>query len=302
MNRDTDTRQEDYSRSGEQSPGKLLAWGRECAGLTQEQVAKELYMTLGKVKSIEGDDYNRLHSDTFVRGYLRAYANLVKVDVEQVLSAYDVQAQRLGLVKEHYVKPKADNANIPMWRFIVLIIVVLTVLWLISRWFLGNRQEPDYQMTAPVTTELLNAVASSSVQSSSAVQVLDTNAANAVSLAGEVTTEEVTLADTSTGSASSATSSDAKSPTLIASPMNASGLDQIELIFNDECWLEVSDSNGDVLATDLEPAGSRLVIKGKAPFDVKLGNAPAVEMYLNGKNVPIVPAIGTDVLTLKVSE
>jgi cytoskeleton protein RodZ len=77
-------------------------------------------------------------------------------------------------------------------------------------------------------------------------------------------------------------------------------LDEITLSFSAECWLEVSDSRGDVLATELQPAGSDIKLMGQAPFDVKLGNAPAVTIQLNGKKVDVIPLLGTNVLMMKV--
>src|SRR6187402_2189402 len=76
------------------SPGKLLLQGRLQAGLTQEQIAKELYMTVSKVKALEADDYGSLSSETFARGYIRAYANMLKLDVVTVLNAYEKQIQQ----------------------------------------------------------------------------------------------------------------------------------------------------------------------------------------------------------------
>ena len=52
MASDDEKKSTDDGRSRELSPGKLLVWARERAGLTQEQVAKELYMTLTKVRAV----------------------------------------------------------------------------------------------------------------------------------------------------------------------------------------------------------------------------------------------------------
>ena len=79
-------------------------------------------------------------------------------------------------------------------------------------------------------------------------------------------------------------------------------LDEINFIFHAECWLEVSDSRGDVLATELQASGSKLNLVGKAPFDVKLGNAPAVAIQLNGKKIDVIPVKGSNVLILKIDE
>jgi len=85
-----------------------------------------------------------------------------------------------------------------------------------------------------------------------------------------------------------------------SSSSKKAGLDEIYFSFRAECWLEVSDSRGDVLATELQAAGSKVKLIGQAPFDVKLGNAPAVDIQLNGKKVDVIPLMGTNVLIMKV--
>ena len=55
MASDDDKKPVDDGRFRELSPGKLLVWARERAGFSQEQVAKELYMTLTKVRALESD-------------------------------------------------------------------------------------------------------------------------------------------------------------------------------------------------------------------------------------------------------
>ena len=82
------------------SPGAMLLQARERAGITQEQVARELHITMTKVKSIESDDYLRLNTDTFIRGYLRAYANFLKLDSAPIIAAYQQHATAQGLVTE----------------------------------------------------------------------------------------------------------------------------------------------------------------------------------------------------------
>src|SRR5690625_8040425 len=59
-------------------------------------------------------------------------------------------------------------------------------------------------------------------------------------------------------------------------------LDLLELNFTDECWLVVTDAQGDVLVTDLIQPGRELNLQGQAPFEVRMGNAHAVQLSLNG--------------------
>lgn len=303
---DDDKKPLDDNRFRELSPGKLLIWARERAGLNQEQVAKELYMTLTKVRALESDDYRHMGSDTFTRGYLRSYATLVKLDVAQILAAYDRHAQMHGLV-EQVLPQRVESANKPLWQFIVLVLVALLVLWLVSIWFFDNRQQQTYDRPAaaavpPAITSLDIPVVAG--LSSSQSSVSDSAAPTAVTT--EVGVIEV-LQDASSVSsiqASSSISSSAGSVQTqsLVQQSNINSLDKITFSFAQECWLEVNDANGDALISDLQSSGSSITLQGKAPFDVTLGNASAAKIELNGDDVTFVPASGTKVLRLKVSD
>lgn len=311
---DDDKKTTEDSRFRELSPGKLLVWGRERAGFTQEQIAKELYMTLTKVRALELDDYRHMGADTFTRGYLRSYANLVKLDVVQVLAAYDRHAQKHGLA-EQVLPKKQDSSAKPLWQFVVLIVIVLLVLWLISVWFFDNRKEPEYDLPVAIVpaTDIFSssgaAVSSMAAESSVATSFSSGNmdqtlspVIGMVSLSSSSSSSSIGLTDTSSIASLSESIESASSSSISTGGSRVGFLDEVAFVFAEECWLEVSDSRGDVLVADLQPAGSRLVLQGKAPFDVKLGNAPATQIELNNELVTVVPAIGTNVLSLKVGK
>lgn len=245
------------------SPGKILRDAREKLGLTQEQVAHELFMTLTKVNAIEADQFDRLHSDTFIRGYLRTYAQLVKVDLNELMSVYDNQAKILGL-REVFVPVRQEASVKKFWISVGGLVGVLLLMWLVSIWFLDNRKPEDYSeiniVPEKIDTEL------------------DIPLSSAEQNNGVVSAENVKAGVT-----------------------GKLAQDKLEFFFRDECWVEVSDANGDVLATELQLKDSKLTLTGRSPFDVKLGNAPAVSLKLNDEEVSLVPALGSNVLALKVS-
>jgi cytoskeleton protein RodZ len=61
-------------------PGKVLAAHREAMGWTVEQVADQLKLAVRQVVALEAGDYASLPSAAVTRGFVRAYAKLVKVD------------------------------------------------------------------------------------------------------------------------------------------------------------------------------------------------------------------------------
>lgn len=292
------------------SPGAKLLQGRLQAGLTQEQVAKELYMTVYKVKALETDDYKRLNSDTFARGYIRAYANLVKIDVVGVLTAYDKLMEEIApkpIVQKQAVA--TENSHRGAWQFLAVIGAFFVGLWLISVWFFDNHSEAQYVIAtdslssvAPVKTKIsvaVSSVAASSVSSalSSAALPVETKAITSVASISSVKSVGQMAVQVASSAQSISSSSAAQSSSTSSKKTN---LDELSFSFRGESWLEVSDSRGDVLATELEPAGSKIRLIGMAPFDVKLGNAPVVDVQLNGKKIDVIPLMGSNVLIMKI--
>ncbi len=64
-----------------------------------------------------------------------------------------------------------------------------------------------------------------------------------------------------------------------------SGEAKLLLEFSNDCWIEVRDAQGNVLANGLMKANSARTISGIAPFKVALGNAPAARIVLDDRLV-----------------
>jgi cytoskeleton protein RodZ len=62
------------------SPGRILAVQREAMGWTVEQVADQLKLAVRQVVALEAGDYASLPSPAVTRGFVRAYAKLVRID------------------------------------------------------------------------------------------------------------------------------------------------------------------------------------------------------------------------------
>jgi cytoskeleton protein RodZ len=68
----------------ENKVGQELAFAREAKGMSQEQIADILNLTLANVIALENDDYESLPGWTYVSGYLRAYARLLDLDSDSL--------------------------------------------------------------------------------------------------------------------------------------------------------------------------------------------------------------------------
>lgn len=68
--------------------GRLLKAVREAKGVTLQEVADSTRISLRYLQAIESDAHERLPSATFVRGYVKEIARLLKLDEDAVVAGY----------------------------------------------------------------------------------------------------------------------------------------------------------------------------------------------------------------------
>mgnify|MGYP000379632154 CR=1 FL=1 len=83
------------SEEGRVLPGQRLRAEREAQGISQEDVARRLNLTVTFVQALEADEYERLPEATFVRGYIRNYARELELPADELAEAFSevMQAQ-----------------------------------------------------------------------------------------------------------------------------------------------------------------------------------------------------------------
>src|SRR5690348_14709964 len=69
------------------SPGARLAEARQAQNLAPADVARQLKLSVWQVEALEAGLYQQLPGPVFVRGFIRNYARIVKLDPEELLRA-----------------------------------------------------------------------------------------------------------------------------------------------------------------------------------------------------------------------
>ncbi|HEX7985055.1 MAG TPA: helix-turn-helix transcriptional regulator, partial [Duganella sp.] len=72
------------------TPGAQLAAQREAMGLSVEQIADQLKLAPRQVVALEAGDYASLPNMAVVRGFVRAYAKVVKLDATPLVAMIEV--------------------------------------------------------------------------------------------------------------------------------------------------------------------------------------------------------------------
>jgi cytoskeletal protein RodZ len=113
--------------------GALLRTARTQRNLQIEQVAKELRLDARVITAIENDDQAALPEPIFVQGYLRAYARLVGLSGDELVSRYSAQGPTPPPLS--VIGPRRKAALLPLpsarlVRTVILIVLAGILVWL----------------------------------------------------------------------------------------------------------------------------------------------------------------------------
>ena len=71
----------------------LLTEARERLGLSQKEVADQLYLTTSFIKHIDDGEFSRIPKAAFIKGYLRTYARVVGLSGDEIVALYSEELQ-----------------------------------------------------------------------------------------------------------------------------------------------------------------------------------------------------------------
>jgi len=304
------------------STGERLRGARELMGLTQQNVAERLCLKLSTVRDIEEDKSPADLASTFLRGYIRSYARLVRVPEEELLPMMAKQAP----VRAAKVEPmqsfslgkrrKKRDGWLMIFTWLVLFVVVgLTGAW----WWQNHKAAQDDLVT------MADQNASSEGDNSQSIPLTDSNASSATDNGGQtaIPLDTTPAADSAnTGSTPAATAqvpaanaqADNSQPAVVSPsqapaeagvsgqlPTSSAGVSQpavdpnaVVMNFSSDCWLEVTDAAGKKLFSGIQRSGGKLSLAGTAPYRLKIGAPAAVQIEYQGKPVDLSRFIRTN--------
>jgi cytoskeleton protein RodZ len=266
-----------------QSLGARLMEARTNDGLEERETADKLKITPTYLRAIENDNYDALPDIPFVAGYLKAYARLLDLDVDSILAEFYSQVRPVAGDQEKASNNSSGAVSKLSGKNWILIVIISLIVWVIAVSLYDQNKQPvaGGQISSQATIEesqvdeKVSELESFSQIVEGATAVLEPSAV-VIDAKENLELSVVTITDIA--------------PANTPVPINtAVSSDELQIIFNDECWLEVTDSDGDVLAADIYQAGDEFKTQGNAPFTVMLGNVRYAEVFLNGKAFTLVP-------------
>lgn len=242
--------------------GEQLRKAREAAGFSLEQVASQLRMPSQVVAALESEQWDRLGAPVFVRGQLRSYARLLKVDLGGLLAQARIAAVEPPALVSHTHTPRIRRVAESLGRRAVY--VVITAVLAVPVWYVisGNSN------STPPSTASLDEVPPAAA-----------GAAPVVAAAGNAEARPAP-ADDGPYMASMAP---------VTRPAVAPPVQALTLTFKGDSWVEISAPDGSTVEKAVIKSGeSRSFMPGQVGRMV-LGNSAEVEVKQASAEVDLTP-------------
>ncbi|WP_218352624.1 RodZ domain-containing protein [Alteromonas lipotrueiana] len=300
----TEKSADETSMQHQQTPGKMLREARVQQGLSQQDVANKLFLKAHTIEHIESDEIDDSMSVTFTKGYVRNYAKFLGIDHELVIERFNQlhTATKPPAALQSFSQRVAKQAHDDRWMMvtwaILLLLVAAVVIWWYQQDDNANEQTmavdaPTSKVTASERTEGVvpqrqPADRQQTQQQPQLKAVPRTNSEPAVDSQPEndTTSSLSTPPDADAQLAATEPSSAQTQSEELTTPSD-SAPQSAKFTFNDECWVNIVDASGEVLATGIKKAGRVMEISGQPPISVTLGAPDDVAIVYAGENVDI---------------
>lgn len=285
------------------APGKILAAQREAMGWTVEQVADQLKLAVRQVVAIEAGDSAALPGPAVVRGFVRAYAKIVRLDPMPLVAKIpldDMGTGDAGHVRHN--KPASfSEVRFPSHgkRAALPIVPILAVLVLAgaaaAAWHFGlvaklsNRGDTTVASSSAVAPPITTAPVGSTPSAGTASVALPVPSLqnNSVPLISVPPPSSVTPGSPSAGVVP-ATTAATTATTAAATPAPATAqADALVLIVREDSWIQIKPARGAPLIARVVKAGSTETFDIKQPVTLVVGKPGVVSATLRGAAVEL---------------
>ena len=277
--------------------GEQLREGRLAAGWSIDAVAQQLKLAPRQVQALEDDEFGLLPGRTFVRGFVRNYARLLRLDADALLAqlpdavaAPSLDSPSLApsprvmgeLPAYLNAKPKSSRTGVSVALLAILAIAAAVEYSrpgsILSKVIHGDKAASPATAPAP----------SGPSPPSDASRNPPTGLPNPLSKSSDgvpfgSAEGKSDLATSSTSGLSRTTAT-----------ADASDV-QLVLVFRGTSWVEVKDGRGSLVLSTIGYPGAAHTIAGAPPFEVVLGNAEAVTVTYRGAPFDSTPYIKQNV-------
>ena len=304
------------------SLGRTLRETREHLGLSVADVANQIKFAPRQIEALEADDFQHLPEAAFLRGFIRSYAKILQLDAQALLAAlpqFETVPTELVPASVGVPFPGAQSLlrQNQFWLYAAGLLAVIAGVFALWNFMSPLKQPkveqvetplslpaevqiipvtsaPDASVTAPSVADMPK-MRSMATKAQSSVPAMKTQAAGAELPIQATKPASKPVAPAPAQPTNTETKPDSVSPAQAEKSVTQAGapakITQLRLEFGEESWTEIKDRDGKIISSQVNPAGSELIVYGRAPFTMLIGHSFAARLYHQGKQVDLTPYI-----------
>ncbi|MGV8711305.1 MAG: helix-turn-helix domain-containing protein [Nitrosomonas sp.] len=277
-----------------QSVGHILRRARMARGLSVDDVSRQLRLSSQQIEAIEKEDFEKLPGRTFLRGFVRNYANLCQLNSAPLLQMLPESEP----ARFHYEKTPLKNKNLSFSdrrensnnkRVMVLILLFAMV---VVAYFVFENNDAQKLASQNHQAEVKIGADKASVEiplplssASTEPPAASTSFEMPLQLPGQnnpANSTHLTVQPLSLPTENKPVIQDVEKPLPTLSDIGT-----LHLKFNADSWVKVVDGSKATILEQLRKGGSEQIITGKRPLSVVLGNAAGVRLSYNDKDIDL---------------
>ena len=267
------------------SLGRMLREARERLGLSVADVADQIKFAHRQIEALEADDFRHLPEMPFVRGFVRSYAKILHLDAQMLLAVLPQTETVSTQLEPASVEVPFPVAHSVQRQNMVLLGVALLLAVLVVAFAVWHFTTPQ---TSAVVTRAETQVSLHPETPGIPVQAVSEVASEVAAAAPAVSAAMPALEVPPPPVSQVVPQVQPEKP-----PGASSQIPVLRLAFDGESWVEIRDSDGNVLSSQINPQGSELRLDGSAPFSLVIGQAASARLYYKGKQVDLTPHISS---------
>ncbi len=301
--------------------GSLLRRAREERNIDLDEAVRATRIRRQNLEALENEEWSKLPSEVFVKGFLKSYAGFLGLDKEMVLNYY-LKASPLEKYRPH---PLREISMQPRKWYLIILIPILALCLIGSIVYLKRKNISivgkafDYLVTQSLVEEKEYAAERGADTMEEGVPSEDEEAAGEAALLTErargpevveepAVSKVTELAAGEEGEAALLTER-ARGPEVVEEPSvleEAGGERPLSARFtltaqvNNPTWIAIYIDDAPVKEYLFQP-GDTMKWTADKGFDILVGNAAGIEFFLNGKEVGYLGPEGK-VVRLKLPE
>lgn len=305
------------------SAGVQLATLRQERGWTVEQVASQLNLAARQIQALEDDNYAALPGMVIVRGFIRSYSKVLRVDPAPILAAIKEDAAtvvpsvlppersplsasfsetKLLTSGQRGVSPKTIIGGSLLVAAALLAYAGQHMGWW-SHGVSGSAAKVEEKL-API--ELAQEPVETVTEVPAPEEVVEAKPAEAKATEtkpAEVSKPANEPAVAATPAAPTTAPAVAKPAPVAAAPKPAAlvdGKNALVISVREDSWVEIKGADNNILLSRLLKAGTAEAVPVTAPVSVVIGNAAGVDVTLRGAPVDVVSGNSSNVARLNL--